>query len=94
MVKMKMMKHKKGVVDNLLPVVIALVSIGVTLAVGFLVLAEVKANSKVTADANATAAIDDTLGAMDDIPGWLPIVVITIIGALLIGLVAIFRGRR
>ena len=32
-----------------------------------------------------------TIGAISDIPGWLPIIVITIIGALLIGLVAFFR---
>lgn len=34
-----------------------------------------------------------TQGAMDDIPGWLAIIVITIIGAVLIGLIAMFRGR-
>jgi len=84
----------KGAVAELMPVVIALVTIGITLVVGFLILAEVAANAKVAADTNATKAIDTTQEAMDDIPTWLPIIVITIIGALLIGLVAYFRGRR
>ena len=84
---------KKGAVAELMPVVIALVSIGITLVVGFLILSEVGANSKVSADTNATAAVKEVTNAMKDIPGWLPIIVITIIGALLIGLVAYFRAR-
>jgi len=34
-----------------------------------------------------------TQEAISDIPGWLPIIVITIIGSLLIGLVAYFRNQ-
>ena len=90
---MKLLKHKKGVVDQLMPVIISLVAIGITLAIGFLILAEVRSNSSVSADANATSAVGLTQSAMADIPGWLPIIIITIIGALLIGLVAMFRGR-
>ena len=84
---------KKAVVGQLMPVVIALVSIGIMLVVGFLILAETSANTKVAADVNASAALDEVQNAMGDIPGWLPIIVITIIGALLIGLVALFGGR-
>ena len=87
-------KSKKAVIDNLMPVVIGLVAIGITLVVGFLIMAEISTNAKVTADGNATAAVDDVQDAMADIPGWLTIIVITIIGALLIGLVGIFGGRR
>ena len=90
---MKMLTSKKGVIDQLMPVIIALVSIGVVLAVGFLILSSVKSNSKVAADYNASQAVGSTVTAMADIPGWLPIIIITIIGALLIGLVAMFRGR-
>ena len=92
-VKMKMFNSKKGVVDQLMPVIISLVAIGITLAVGFLILSTVKANAKVVADPNATLGIVQTVSAMADIPGWLPIIIITIIGALLIGLVSMFRGR-
>lgn len=82
---------KKGVVDQLVPIVISLVSVGVILAVGFLILSNIAANAQVVADANATAAVAEVQGAMDDIPVWLPIIIITIIGALLIGLVSVFR---
>ena len=32
--------------------------------------------------------------ATSSIPGWLPIIIITIIGAIIIGLVSMFRGRK
>ena len=85
---------KKAAIAELMPVVIALVSIAITLIVGFLILAELSTNSKVTADTNATKAVEEVQDAMDDIPGWLPIIVITIIGAILLSLVAYFRGGR
>jgi len=84
---------KKGQIANLMPLVVSLVAIGITLVVGFLILSEIAANSTVAADTNASAAVDEVQTAMDDIPGWLPIIVITVIGALLLGLVAYFRSR-
>jgi len=90
---MRMSKAKNGVIQNLQPIVIALVSIGITLAIAFLIMAEISANATVAADGNATAAVDETVSAMADIPGWLPIIVITVIGSLLLGLVAFFRSR-
>lgn len=38
-------------------------------------------------------ATDTTKQAMQDIPGWLPIIVVAIIGALILGLVQFFRSR-
>jgi uncharacterized protein (DUF983 family) len=88
---MKLFKSKTGVMDQLLPVVISLVAVGITLVIGFLIMAEVAGNDTVEADGNASTAVDEVQDAMADIPTWLPIIVITIIGALLIGLVAFFR---
>ena len=91
--KKTMKMNKKGVIDQLAPVVIGIVALGITIVIGFLILSQVGANTQVTADGNATAAINTVQDAMDDIPGWLPIIIVTIIGALLIGLVSIFRRR-
>ena len=87
------MKGKKGVIDQLVPLVLALVSISIVLIVVFLIMSEMASNSKVAADTNATAAIKEVQNATADIPTWLPIIVITVIGALLIGLVSLFRRR-
>ena len=90
---MKFFKSKKGAIDQLLPVIISLVAIGITLVIGFLIFAEVGDNTSVAADGNATAAVNTTTEAIGTIPSWLSIIVITIIGALLIGLVSFFRRR-
>lgn len=90
---MKLLASKKGVIDQLIPMVTALVVIGVVLVVGFLIFAEVGSNAKVLADNNASQAINETRDAMSEIPGWLSIIIITVIGALLIGLVSLFQRR-
>jgi len=85
--------NKKGQIEALVPLVISLVVIGILLVVAFLIFSQVAANSSVVADSNATAAIEAVQEATDDIPGWLPIIVVVVIGALLIGLVSFLRGR-
>jgi len=90
---MRHVKKKNGVVGQLQPLIIALVAVGIVLAVGFLIMAEIAANTTVAADGNATAAINETRDAIAEIPGWLSIIVITVIGALLLGLVQLFRTR-
>lgn len=67
------------------------VALAVTLVVVFLIMSETKSNTTVAADANATAALDELQNATSDIPGWVPLVVIAVIGAILLGLVALFR---
>jgi len=85
--------NKKGQIEALVPLVISLVVIGILLVVAFLIFSQVAANTTVVADANATAAIESVQEATADIPGWLPIIVVVVIGALLIGLVGFLRGR-
>jgi hypothetical protein len=98
------MRTKKAQISQLQPIIIALVSVGLILAIGFLIMAEVKVQGGAVEDIDydnvtecATSAAcngtRDTIDAMADIPGWLPIIVITVIGSLLLGLVAFFRGR-
>lgn len=87
--------RKKGqVMDNLSALFIGLASLAIVAIVVFLIFSNLAANTQVAADSNATNAITEVSNAGDDVIDWLPIVVITIIGALLIGLVAFFRGRR
>ena len=86
--------NKRGVMDQLGALGIGVAALAITLVVVFLILSNLGANSQVTADGNATAAVNTLTTAAADIPDWVPIVVITVIGALLIGLVAVFRARR
>jgi len=93
--------NKKGIINQLGDLIIPLVSVGIILVIGFLVMSTVQTQTVgtcaldtgigCTSAHNGTVA---TVDAMEDIPGWLPIIIITVIGALLIGLVSVFRGRR
>ena len=89
------MKRKKGQIEALQPIIISLVSVAIVLVVGFLIMAQVKTQVTSIAGADSTSenATDLVIDAMEDIPGWLPIIVIVMIGSLLIGLVAFFKGR-
>ena len=88
---MKLTKSKAGVIDQLQTLVPALVAIGITLVIGFLIFAEVASNATVTADSNATSAIQSVQSATSQIPGWLPVIIIAVVGVLLMGLAKMFR---
>ena len=84
---------KKGALDNLAGLLTTLGYLAILMAVVFLIVAEIGANDAVVADGNATAAVQETQEAMADIPGWLPIIVITVIGMVLLMLIRGFRGN-
>ncbi len=88
----KLGMNKKGVLDNLAGLLTTLGYLAILMAVIFLIVAEIAANPTVVADGNATAAVAQTQVAMSDIPGWLPIVVITVIGGVLLTLVRFFKS--
>ena len=86
------MKNKKGqVFEQLGGLGVGIASLVITLVVVFLILSQTGANATVAADANATAAVNTLSNAADDIPGWVPLIVIAVIGSILLGLVALFR---
>lgn len=87
----KMMKHKKGMLNQLGALGVGVVSLVITMAVAFLIMANVGSNSAVAADPNATAAVTTLTNAAATIPTWVPLVIIAVIGALLLGLVRMFR---
>jgi len=89
---MKIM-NKKGVFSQLGALGVGIATLVITLAVVFLVLANIKSNSSVTADGNATAAVNTITTAAASIPSWVGLIVLVAIGALILGMIAMF-GRR
>ena len=87
-----LLKRKHGFIDQLKSVVIGIVILAIIIAVCFVILAQLKANTTVSADANATAAVNTLTTAMAQIPGWLPILILVVVGGLVIGAVMYF-GR-
>ena len=86
--------NKRGVFDQLAALGIGVATLVVTLAVVFLILAQVKANTQVTDDTNATAAVNTLTTAAATIPDWVPLVILVAIGGLVLSLVAVFGGTR
>lgn len=85
--------RKKGQLEQFGGLVQSLGFIAILLAVVFLIVATVKTQI-VEVDGNDTAAYNATSevqNAMGSIPGWLPIVVVAVIGAVLLGLIQFFR---
>ena len=94
--------NNKGQIDALQPLIVALVVIGIVLVIGFLIFAKVQDQIVDIDSVNETDtstfshgynASQDVTSAMEDIPGWLPIIVVVVIGALLIGLVSFLRRQ-
>ncbi len=91
---MRMLKQKQGqVFSQLANLGIGIASLVIVFAVVFLLAANVASNADVAADPNATWATAQLQTAAEGIPGWVPLVVITVIGSILISLVALFRSR-
>lgn len=103
------MMNKRGVIDQLVPMVIGLVVVGVVLVVGFLILANIKTQTiqqdaitygalcnatSPTGCGQATNSTLTTITAMAGVPGWLGVIIIVVIGTLLIGLVSMFNRRN
>ena len=89
-----MRMNKKGVFDQLGALGVGIAALTITLIVVFLILSNLESNTQVTADENATVAVQTLSEAADDIPGWVPLIVVAVIGAALLGLIAMFQQRR
>jgi type II secretory pathway component PulF len=84
--KQNVMKNKKGVLQNVYPIVMGLVVIGVLLGIGLLILS--KFQGSMTAGTNESLAVGETVTALRTVSQtWLPIIVIVSIASLILFLV-------
>jgi len=84
---------KLGQMNNLQNLVIGIAVLAIVLVVVFVLMSELASNTTVAADQNASAAIDQLQSATDDVPGWVPIIVIVSIGSIILGMITLFRAR-
>lgn len=97
---MKLLRNKKGVMGQLGGLAVGIATLAITLVVTFLIIAQGREQEVSISGINESDASTYTYGynatntlasAVDDVPGWIPLIVIGIIGAVLLGLVAMFR---
>ena len=86
-------KKKGQALATLQALVVGLAVLAMVAAVVFVMLSKIVANSQVAADGNATAAVKTVQAAAADIPGWIPLVVIAIIGIAVLGIMALYQRR-
>jgi len=95
------MKQKKGQFNQLAGLAVGVATLAIVLVVGFLVMAEGKVQSESISGISCNATSGDlscnatgTLQtATATIPAWVPLIIIATIGAILLGLVSLFRRR-
>lgn len=97
---MKLLKNKRGVFGALGGMAVGIATLAITLVVTFLIISQGRAQeveisgideSNVSTWTYAYNATNTLSEAVDDIPGWVPLIVIAVIGAVLLSLVAMFR---
>ena len=100
------MNKKAEIMQQLGALGVGIASLAIVLTVGFLVIVQARAqgaamegtgswevgtNCTSSATCNATTILRTSLGT---VPGWIPLVVIAVIGAALLGLVGLFMKTR
>ena len=96
---LKLLKSVKGQLQQLGLMAVGIATLAITLVVTFLIISQgqeqIIETESLVSEANQTSyalnATKSLASAVDDIPGWVPLIVIAVIGAVLLGLVAMFR---
>lgn len=92
-IKDKLTLDTRGVFEDLGGYALQVVTFVIILALGALVLSTVRTNANVSANSNATLAIDRGLAGLADFSSWLSILVIVIIFAVILAMVYGFYRR-
>jgi len=88
-----MLKQKKGQIGQIYPAVLTIVLVGIALGIGLMVLD--KFRTQIGATSPAYNATNTTIAAVASFADWLPIVVLVIVAAIILGLIVrSFVGQR
>jgi len=82
--------NKKGVMQELGNLGVGIAYLVIVLAIVFLILANIRANTTVAADGYATNATVALTDAAAQIPGWVPLIILIAIGGLMLYMVRRF----
>lgn len=74
--------NKKGNVAGLQSFIMSIVGVAIVLAIGFVVLAELKASST---SAQANTSIDTIVTKLGNVPSWIGIIIVVVLASLVLG---------
>lgn len=96
--------NKGGIFDQIGQLAVGVVVVAIVLVIGFLIMAQAKdqigdiegintANATLCLNSIACNATTTLQNATATLPTWVPLIIIASVGVVLMGLVALFRGR-
>jgi flagellar biosynthesis protein FlhB len=91
---MRLFNKKGQSLQGLFSLALALAGIAIVLVVAFIVISQGRTEISDIEGHNLSSGYNATLelgSALGDIPGWLPIVVIVVVGSVLLGIVKILK---
>lgn len=88
----EMVEARQGIMDQLGGLAMGFVTAGATIAVGALVLSEIKSDPDVTADANATQAVNDSLESISTLTGKFSLIALVTVLSIVLALVVGFKA--
>jgi len=74
--------NAKGNVDGLQSFIMSIVGVAIVLAIGFVVLAELKTSST---SAQANTSIDTIVTKLGTVPSWIGIIIVVVLASLVLG---------
>jgi len=92
--KMKTKMNSKGQLGNLQGIILTLVVVGVLLGAGFFILGEFADQVNDLGQTSAFKGVNDTIGALENVPNLLPLVVIIAMVVIILALVFTIPGAR
>jgi len=90
------MNNKGQALTTFRGLIISLVVISFVVGIGFMLGSEVNTQVEEQAGVDSVAAngTSEILDAMADIPGWIPLVIIAVIGLVLLALISRYQGTQ
>ena len=86
--------NKKGQLGGITELAKGLAVVSIVFVVAVLILSNVKNNGNVVASTNATAVVNTLFHETEQLAGWIPLIIIVAVGAVLLGMLYMFGGGR
>jgi len=86
--------NKKGQLGGITELAKGLAVVSIVFVVAVLILSNVKNNGNVVASTNATAVVNTLFHETEQLAGWIPLIIIVAVGAVLLGMLYMFGGGQ
>ena len=86
--------NKKGQLGGITELAKGLAVVAIVFVVAVLILSNVSNNGNVKTSTNATSVVNTLFHETESLAGWIPLIIIVAVGAVLLGMLYMFSGNR